>query len=172
MSNNPYNNEFAANSQKTPDNSSHAFPYMQTITDNQYSSRAFIPEVVNAQQDSSLPKTQLAESSRLSKLNPAHVARISAELDDVFNADESYNPFIERAVTVRKAAEQFLQVIKTKFPNRYFISKRITQSPEIWEICLQKNQVIINDENYIRKLQNCFEVIVFPLPLITLVTVY
>lgn len=171
MSNNPYG-QYNTAPMKNPESSTHAFPYMQTITENQFGSKAFIPEVVNAQQDTVLPKTQVSESSKISKLGHSHINRVAVELDDVFTADENYNPFIERAVAIRKAAEQFLQVIKTKFPNRYFISKRITQSPEIWEICLQKNQVIINDENYIRKLQNCFEVIVFPLLIISLVTVY
>lgn len=169
MSNNPYG-QYSSQTQKPNDNSTHAFPYMQTIADSQIGSKAFIPKVANAQQETVLPKDQMIESSKLGKLGQTQIARISSELDDAFAADETYNPFIERAVAVRKAAEQFLHVIKTKFPNRYFISKRITQSPEIWEICLQKNLVIINDENYIRKLQNCFEVIVFPLPLITLVT--
>jgi hypothetical protein len=86
---------------------------------------------------------------------------LDAEMDMVFAQDEGFNPFAEAAVTARKIAEEFLQIIKTNFPNRYFILKRITQSPEFWEICLQKNYVIVNDDNYIKKLQNCFEVSIF-----------
>ena len=171
MSNNAYN-QISQHNPRNPESSTHAFPYMQTISDSQVGPKAFLPEAVGAQQDAVMPKPQTTEPSKLSRFSQSDLARIAAELDDIFTVDESYNPFIERAVAVRKTAEQFLQVIKTKFPNRYFISKRITQNPEIWEICLQKNQVIINDENYIRKLQNCFEVIVFPLLIITLVTVY
>lgn len=80
---------------------------------------------------------------------------------NAFAQDESYNPFSEKSIEVRKKAENFLQIIKTEYPNRYFILKRITQNPEFWEICLHDNFLLINDENYIQKLQNSYEVIIF-----------
>lgn len=84
-----------------------------------------------------------------------------AELAEVFGPDEGYNPLADRAIEIRKSAEEFLQKIKNNYPNRYFILKKLTHSQEFWEIAIQKNYVIINDENYTKKLQSCFEVCLF-----------
>ena len=49
----------------------------------------------------------------------------------------------------RKNAENYLQMIKTEYPHRFFILKRITQNPEFWEIALHDNYYIISEEAYI-----------------------
>lgn len=52
-----------------------------------------------------------------------------------------------------------MHIVKSKFPNRYFILKRLTQNMEHWQTCCQeRNYVIITDESYAKKLQNCYEV--------------
>jgi hypothetical protein len=78
-----------------------------------------------------------------------------------YGEDENFNAFLDHTIEVRKKAENFLQLIKTEYPNRYFILKRITQNPEFWELCLHDNFLLINDENYIQKLQNSNEVMFF-----------
>ena len=83
---------------------------------------------------------------------------LDQEMDEVFGADEEYDAISEKVKEAQKTAEDYLQIIKSRYPNRYFILKKITQNPYHWEVCLQKNYVIISDVNYTRKLQNCFEV--------------
>lgn len=84
---------------------------------------------------------------------------LDQEMDCIFGPDEPFDPILEDVNRARQIAESYLQLIKMKFPNRYFILKKIAQDPIHWEACLQKNYVIITDNNYTRKLQNCFEVI-------------
>lgn len=89
-------------------------------------------------------------------------------MDTVFGPDEDFDPIKKEVEKASLIAEEYLQIIKirffyfyiiiNRFPNRYFILKKITQDPDHWETCLQKNYVIITDTNYTRKLQNCFEV--------------
>lgn len=135
-----------------------AFPlYYRNAPDN-VTAESFIPPVNISAERGTNPKDSFGQSSA----NSTAFDDLDLEMDKAFITDETYNPFAESAVTARKIAEEFLQVIKTNFPNRYFILKRITQSPEFWEICLQKNFVIINEDNYIKKLQNCFEVSILP----------
>lgn len=56
-----------------------------------------------------------------------------------------------------------MTIVKSKFPNRYFILKRITQNVEQWQTCcIERGYVVINDESYAKKLQNCYEVIKLP----------
>ena len=98
---------------------------------------------------------------RTGSIPDALAPEYEAEMQEVFGPDEGYNPFAERASEVRKIAEDFLQLIKNEFPNRYFILKKITENQELWEICIQKNYVIINEEKYTKKLQSCFEVFFF-----------
>lgn len=155
MSDNPnrYPNQYDSKNQAP----AQAFPFINRYQPETNSS-IFIPEM-NQQFPSGMQPNFVPSSQQ----NPSNLPKnYDEELDDVFGPDEGHDPFIERAAEVKKKADQFLQIIKTQFPNRYFISKRITQNPEVWEICLQKSYVVINDENYIRKLQNCFDVIVFP----------
>lgn len=83
---------------------------------------------------------------------------LDQEMDDAFGEDEDFNPVEKEIAEARLIAEDYLQLIKIRFPNRYFILKKIAQDPYHWEACLQKNFVIITDSNYTRKLQNCFEV--------------
>lgn len=48
-------------------------------------------------------------------------------------------------------------MIKTEYPHRFFILKRIAQNPEFWEICLHDNYYIITEEAYVQKIQNSYE---------------
>lgn len=89
---------------------------------------------------------------------PGEGPPLEEEIRAAFAADEEFRPFAERAEKVRGVAEDFLQLIKSSFPNRYFILKKITQSQEFWEVCTQKSFVVLNDESYTKKLQSCFEI--------------
>ena len=162
MSENPNSHRTGHSQNQAP---SQAFPYMDVIHKNVNKTNKFIPEM---RQD--FPSGIRTDFGNNLDSGEAINNNYDDELDEIFGPDEGHDPFVERAVAVKKKADQFLQEMKTQFPNRYFISKRITQNPEVWEICLQKSYVIINDENYIRKLQNCFDVIIFPLVLL-LITV-
>lgn len=84
-----------------------------------------------------------------------------AELNEVFGPDEDFKPFKDKINEVRKIADDAIGLIKNNFPNRYFILKKIAQNPEFWEICTQKNYVVINEEAIEKKLKSCFEVIIF-----------
>ena len=54
-----------------------------------------------------------------------------------------------------------MQAVKSRYPNRYFILKRVADSTDLWNICaLEKNYIVVTDESYAKKLQNCYEVIV------------
>lgn len=83
---------------------------------------------------------------------------LDQEMDSIFGSDEQFDPFLKEVNNARQIADNYLQIIKMKFPNRYFILKKIVQDPIHWEICLQKNYVIITDANYARKLQNSYKV--------------
>lgn len=162
MSDNPNNRRNNHPHNQAP---SQAFPYMERYQEDTSTPNIFIPEMRQE-----FPSGIRSDFGNDPNTGMAPIKDYDAELDEIFGPDEGYDPFIESSLAVKKKADQFLQEMKTQFPNRYFISKRITQNPEVWEICLQKSYVIINDENYIRKLQNCFDVIIFPLPLL-LITV-
>jgi hypothetical protein len=83
------------------------------------------------------------------------------KFNKIFENDESYNPFLEKSLEIRKLAENFLNVIKNQYPNRYFILKKVTKQNDLWEIALNKNLLIINEENSIQKLKSVLEVIIF-----------
>ena len=83
---------------------------------------------------------------------------LEAECAAIFGPDEGFNPVGDRAVQVRKIADEFLQAVKSSFPNRYFILKKIAQSAELWEVCIHHSHVILNEEAYVKKLQSCLEV--------------
>lgn len=78
-----------------------------------------------------------------------------------FDGDEEYNPFIERTAKIRNLAESFLNVIKDKYPNRYFILKKITKNSDLWDVALNKNLLVLNEDNSIQKLKSVLEVIIF-----------
>ena len=78
-----------------------------------------------------------------------------------FLYDDGYDPLQPRIEEAKKKAQEFMQHVKTKFPNRYFILKRVTDQPEIWQYCaIEKNYIVIQDDSYAKKLQNCYEVII------------
>lgn len=85
---------------------------------------------------------------------------LDQEMDSIFGPDESFNPIIKEVNHAHKIANNYLEMIKMKFPNRYFILKKTVQDPIHWEACLQKNYVIITDINYAKKLQNSYKVII------------
>ena len=68
---------------------------------------------------------------------------LDQEMDIVFGPDENFDPIQEDVAKARQVAEDYLQLIKMKYPNRYFILKKIAQDPVHWEACLQKNFVIV-----------------------------
>ena len=80
---------------------------------------------------------------------------------EVYDEDKEYNPFIERTAKIRGLAESFLNVIKDKYPNRYFILKKITKNSDFWDIALNKNLLVLNEDNSIQKLKSVLEVIIF-----------
>ena len=88
----------------------------------------------------------------------AEGAQLGAEAQAAFAADEGFSPFAERAGAVRRVAEDFLRLVRSSFPNRHFILKKITQSPELWEVCTQRGLVVLNEEACTKKLQSCVEV--------------
>ena len=86
-------------------------------------------------------------------------AIISREIEEFYSQDLDDPLGEQKADAKKKAAEEFRQLMMTRFPNRYFILKRITQNTDFWQnCCWERNYVIIIDENYARKLQNCYEI--------------
>ena len=78
-----------------------------------------------------------------------------------FLYDDGVDPLQPRIDEAKKKAQDFMQHVKTKFPNRYFILKRVTDQNDIWQVCaLDKNYIVIQDDSYAKKLQNCYEVII------------
>lgn len=80
------------------------------------------------------------------------------EMEELFAFEEPLLLIENKITEARRKADEYLNEVRTKYPNRYFILKRITQNPEFWEICIQKKMYITNDDNFIKKLQNCYEV--------------
>jgi len=83
---------------------------------------------------------------------------IEQELDFFLKEDEE-DPLKAQIEDAKRKAKEFMQVLKNKFPNRYFLLKRITQNPLFWQTCcFERGYVIIEDDSYAKKLQNCYEV--------------
>lgn len=81
------------------------------------------------------------------------------EIHDFYAKDEQDNDGEHKAEAKKKAASEFRQYMMTKFPNRYFILKKITSKNDIWtSCCLEKNWVVIDEVNQAKKLQNCYEI--------------
>lgn len=84
---------------------------------------------------------------------------IESELDFFLAQKDEIDPLYDQIQAAKKKAQDFMHIVKSKFPNRYFILKRLTQNMEHWQTCCQeRNYVIITDESYAKKLQNCYEV--------------
>lgn len=80
-----------------------------------------------------------------------------------FLHDDGVDPLQPQIDDAKNKAQEFMQIVKSKYPNRYFILKRVTDSNDFWQICaLEKSYVVITDESYAKKLQNCYEVIIRP----------
>ena len=86
---------------------------------------------------------------------------IEEELDFfLHDHEDEEDPLKEQIEQAKRKAQEFMHIVKSKFPNRYFILKRITQNMEHWQTCcLNRGFVIITDDSYAKKLQNCYEVI-------------
>ena len=79
-----------------------------------------------------------------------------------FLHDDGVDPLQPQIDDAKNKAQEFMQIVKSKYPNRYFILKRVTDSTDFWQICaLDKHYIIITDESYAKKLQNCYEVIIY-----------
>ena len=159
------------NYNQSAESAQNAFPLFHHSKPENVTAESFIP-AINLSSDKAPGPLEGFQESFQDPSTMAEVEDIDAEMDEVFVSDEGLNPFLGLALEARRIAEDFLHVIKTNFPNRFFILKRITQNPEFWEICLQKSYVIINDDNYTKKLQNCFEVNTFPFQLVYLLTYF
>ena len=144
--------------QKAQENFEHAFPIFHRKTE-KISTRNFVPSINQFQADSSKQNNEFPNQNDTNHL--LENENYDAEMDQVFIGDQTYNPFFEPAKIIKKIADEFLNQVKTNFPNRYFILKKITQNTEFWEICVQKGYVIINEEASYKKLLNCIEVSVF-----------
>lgn len=108
-------------------------------------------------------QNNVANQSQNFAVQPADCqqSNIIREIEEFYAMDVEDPLSEQKAEAKKKAAEEFRQLMMTKFPNRYFILKRITQNTEFWQTCCwERNYVIIIDENYAKKLQNCYEVIV------------
>ena len=78
-----------------------------------------------------------------------------------FLHDDGVDPLQPQIDDAKNKAQEFMQIVKSKYPNRYFILKRVTDSNDFWQICaLDKSYIVITDESYAKKLQNCYEVII------------
>jgi len=78
-----------------------------------------------------------------------------------FLQDDGIDPLQAQIDDAKRKAQEFMKQVKLHFPNRYFILKRVTDSNDFWQICaLEKNHIVITDESYAKKLQNCYEVII------------
>lgn len=77
---------------------------------------------------------------------------------DFFLKEDEVDPLKDQIDEAKRKAKEFMQVLKNKFPNRFFLLKRITQNPLFWQsCCIDREYVIIEDDAYAKKLQNCFE---------------
>ena len=108
-------------------------------------------------------KTQSISSKNLDiqELLKLELPNYQESYNEVYKVDDIYNPFLEKTVEIRKLAESFLNVIKNKYPNRYFILKKITKNIELWDLVLNKNLLVINEENSVQKIKSVLEVIIF-----------
>lgn len=78
-----------------------------------------------------------------------------------FMADDGCDPLQARIEEAKKQAQEFMQEVKSKFPNRYFILKKMTEHSELWQTCaVERNYIVFLDETSAKKLQNCYEVII------------
>lgn len=78
-----------------------------------------------------------------------------------FLAEDGYDPLQTRIEEAKKQAQEFMQEVKSKFPNRYFILKKMTENSDLWPACaLERNYIVFTDESSAKKLQNCYEVII------------
>jgi hypothetical protein len=78
-----------------------------------------------------------------------------------FIAEDGYDPLQSRIEEAKKQAQEFMQEVKSKFPNRYFILKKMTENSDLWPSCaLERNYIVFLDESSAKKLQNCYEVII------------
>lgn len=78
-----------------------------------------------------------------------------------FMADDGYDPLQARIEEAKKQAQEFMQEVKSKFPNRYFILKKMTEHSELWQTCaVDRHYIVFLDETSAKKLQNCYEVII------------
>ena len=97
--------------------------------------------------------------------NQDNLSQAQIQLNEIheFYAKDDEDPLLEqKAEAKKKAAAEFRQLMMSKFPNRYFILKRITSNPELWTSCVwERSYVIISDENYAKKQQNCYEVVLY-----------
>lgn len=141
------------------DNLQSAFPIFYNKSEG-ITTKSFIPSINQFQNDFSKQNHEMAFPSEIEHLDEDE--DYDAEMDETFIADENFNPFAEPAKNIKKIADEFLNQVKTNFPNRFFILKRITQNPEFWEICVQKGYSIMNDDASYKKLLNCIEVSFFP----------
>lgn len=83
---------------------------------------------------------------------------VEEELEFFLKEDE-VDPLKDQIDEAKRKAKEFMQVLKNKFPNRFFLLKRITQNPLFWQTCcIEREYVIIEDDAYAKKLQNCYEV--------------
>lgn len=142
----------------TTNNLQSAFPIFHNKTES-ITAKSFIPSINQFQNEFAKPNQELIFPTEQQNLTENEDYDI--EMDEVFIKDEGFNPFEAPAKVVKKIADEFLNQVKTNFPNRFFILKRITQNAEFWEICMQKGFVIINDEASYKKLLNCIEVSIF-----------
>lgn len=74
------------------------------------------------------------------------------EIHDFYSRDEMDNDNEYKTEAKKKAASEFRQYMMSKFPNRYFILKKITSKNDLWQqICQDKNWVVIDEVNQAKK---------------------